>query len=787
MTNETTTTTSSRGVGLAGRFAIAGGLLAIALGGAFAVIDDGLRQIKNDFETVSKVAQPMAEAAFEMEINAIGAGMGIVNYLHVPSVQHRQRFEDDRGDFQRFLQSYRQLAITDRQIELAARIGTRHDEYIRIGEFLLDAKDRSDKELTAVIASLREFDRALETEFEERPLADRRRQAVVAQTVETLERAIMGIPLLLADVEWGDDKSELGIAAAVRDIRSGLTTLARTAPERSAAVSKLSDGFEAIAPRAEASNRTQREMAVALQRFIALRNEMDDILDEEIQELTDATLGTANDDALKRVQNGRLALGGALAVLLAALISIFVYTARRVVRPIKLLVAYAADIERGHFTTSVDLTGVAEVGVLARAGANMVGALQSANEKITREAAERVKMQENLGHTQRMAAVGQLSGGIAHDFNNMLMVMSGYADRASRNRADPDAVEDALKEIRASVTKASGVVRRLSIFSGWRALEAQVFEIARLEGDIESLAKPTLGKQFTIECDFRAEGARVKCDASELTQAVLNLIINASHASSPGSTIKILVAPAEFTAESVPATRPPLNPGRYAIVSVADAGTGIPDAVVPHIFEPYFTTKPQGTGTGLGLASVYGFAAQSGGGISFTTKMGQGTTFYIYLPVTELAADVLAAQSSEVPRGQGETILLVDDDEQLLDLTREILLELGYNVHAANGAFEAIELANDALLSVDLMLSDVVMPVMTGVEAYDIIKDKRPGLPVIFMSGDTNRFGDVKLPENAKFLEKPVTTPVLAAALRSMLAGTGPKAPSPSEKELAAA
>jgi signal transduction histidine kinase len=399
------------------------------------------------------------------------------------------------------------------------------------------------------------------------------------------------------------------------------------------------------------------------------------------------------------------------------------------------------------------------------------------------EEANKLELERKLRQSQKMDALGTLAGGIAHDFNNMLMVMDGYVGRASKRLDDPVVVAKSLRGIGGSIAAASKLVRQLSLAGGRRALEARVFEVSQLKDDIDGLIQITAGRHQRIEYDFRQD-ARVKTDRSELTQAVLNLATNAIHASSPGSVIRISVDTADI-ADGFTGAQPPLAPGRYVVIAVADRGTGIPDQILARIFEPFFTTKAEGKGTGLGLSMVYGFAEQSGGGVGVTTKIGQGSTFSIYLPVSELPAEALEARDASIPRGHGESILLVDDDAQLVELTGEVLRELGYVVHAATDAFAAVELADDGDLRIDLMLSDVVMPVMTGPEAYNIIKSDRPGLPVIFMSGDTNRFGDVTLPENAKFLPKPVTTPVLAAAIRSVLDGDGPKAPVPAEKQRA--
>jgi signal transduction histidine kinase/CheY-like chemotaxis protein len=774
---ETTRPTSYKGVGLAGRFAIAGGLLAMALGGAFAAIDDGLRHIQSEMESIVRVAQPMADAAYEMEINAIGAGLGVVKYLHAPDAAHRRRFEKDREDFRRFFERYRELASTDRQRDLAARIEARHDTYSTTGAFLLDARDRSDRDLAPIIASLRDIDRSLDSEIEGRPLADRERQAAVMEMVHRIKNGIWNVLVGLKDINLAEAHAERQIAGGIQAIRDSFAALARAAPELSGAAQRLGREFDAIAPRIEAAGALHRDMAEGLRRLILLRDEMDDILDEEIQMLTGEHLDEAMNDIILDVRFDRRALAAALAVSLAALTAMFVYTLRRVAQPIRVLADYAAEVGRGNFAAPMNVPRGTEVGALAQALAAMSGKVQHAIDAKDREAAERMKLQENVGHAERVASIGRLSGGIAHDFNNMLMVVGGHAENAIKRTGEPKVVEKSLRDILAAVGKATNLVRQLSIFGGRRAVEARVFDVARLKDDVDGLIQLVAGEQQTIEYEYR-DSARVKADPGELTQAVLNLVTNASHASSPGSVIRVSVDTEEVP-EDFAGARPTLKPGRYVVVAVADRGTGIPASVVPRIFEPFFTTKNLGDGTGLGLSMVYGFAEQSGGGVGLTTEIGQGTTFRIYLPVTELPEEIAEAQDENTPQGKGESILLVDDDARVLSLTRDVLQQLGYVVHAAKGGLEAVEIAADENLRIDLMLSDVIMPVLSGAEAYDIIREDRPGLPVVFMSGSPERLGAAKTPDHARLLRKPVRTLVLAQALRSALDGGAPKVPTP--------
>ena len=213
-----------------------------------------------------------------------------------------------------------------------------------------------------------------------------------------------------------------------------------------------------------------------------------------------------------------------------------------------------------------------------------------------------------------------------------------------------------------------------------------------------------------------------------------------------------------------------IAPGRYVKVSVTDHGTGIDEATLLHIFEPFFTTKEQGEGTGLGLAMVYGFAEQSGGTVDVSTELGKGTTISIYLPVVDQLPDEVVANVNQEYHGKGETILLVEDDDRLLELTHDVLRDFGYKVFVAGNGLEALEIDEEFERPIDLLVSDVVMPSLGGFELYEILRERRPDLKAVFMSGYPKRgAGKVVIPENTPFLQKPVGPSQLAQAIRMEL------------------
>jgi signal transduction histidine kinase/CheY-like chemotaxis protein len=503
-----------------------------------------------------------------------------------------------------------------------------------------------------------------------------------------------------------------------------------------------------------------------------LRDNLDETLGQQIQMLTGRKLREANEHARAGVAQSRMLLLAALCGLLVAVLGGAFYLARGVVRPIQSLATFAEEIGRGNLDASVEVRSVTEIGLLARKLMEMSDGLQNAQHDAAAEEAERLKLQQALNQNERLTALGRLTGGIAHDFNNMLAIMNGYADRAIRNIRDPDIVRESLNEIKTAAENVGETTARLLTFSGQRRSPGPVFEVKSLVEDIQSLVKMTVGKEYNVEFDFRNLDARLKAHSGDLVQAVINLVINASHASKPKSTIR-LATYCEELPDGMPDCHPALSPGRYVVISVADQGSGIPASVMPRIFEPFFTTKPQGKGTGLGLAMVLGFARQSGGGIVATSEEGHGTTMRLYVPESKQNVDAAIVDCEEAHRGKGETVLLIDDDPKILELTQETLVHLGYRVHAAPGGVEALEIALDPDMHMDVVLSDVTMPSMTGVEVLEIIREQRPGIPAVLISGFPGRLQDVKIPDDVLFLQKPAKTEELARVLRQALDSQG--------------
>jgi two-component system, cell cycle sensor histidine kinase and response regulator CckA len=359
---------------------------------------------------------------------------------------------------------------------------------------------------------------------------------------------------------------------------------------------------------------------------------------------------------------------------------------------------------------------------------------------VKRDVTAQVRLEEQLQQAQKMEAVGQLAGGVAHDFNNLLTPILGYAELLQGRLAPEDPMHVELMEICRAAEGARHLTDQLMTFSRRQALDLRVLDVDAVVAGMERLLRQTVRKDVEIVVARAPQPLRILGDATQIERVITNLAVNAQDAMPQGGCLKIAIggveiAPAEEGAEET--HRPSgVAPGRYALLTIADNGVGMDTDTLTHCFEPFFTTKAKGKGTGLGLATVYGVVKQHGGEIRAESAPGQGAVFRIYLPVTQQLVEPLSGKAY-VRRTQGgsETILVVEDDEGVRRLTCSMLRHHGYNVLAAEGGEEALAIVHDQASEIHLLLSDVVMPGMSGFEVADRLSRERPGLKVLFMSG----------------------------------------------------
>ena len=385
---------------------------------------------------------------------------------------------------------------------------------------------------------------------------------------------------------------------------------------------------------------------------------------------------------------------------------------------------------------------------------------------------ERRSLEQRLAHGQRMEAIGQLAGGVAHDFNNLLTVISGYSSLLLMSLPETDPATRQVTEIVQAADRAAVLTRQLLAFSRKQALRPSNTDINSVIRESESMLRRLIGEDVEIRTALAAEEMRALVDAGQLTQVVMNLAVNARDAMPNGGVLTIETAAAEFDAEYALA-HPALAAGSYVQLTIADTGVGVDRATLDRIFEPFFTTKAPGAGAGLGLSTVYGIVRQSNGHISVNSEPGRGTSFRIFLPrLFERAVLSPAPPAKDLSRG-AETVLLVEDDPSLRNLTREILRCAGYNViDAANGG-EALLACERSPAEIALMITDLVMPGMNGWELAKRAAPLRPDMKVLYMSGHGSHAALARgvLEDRERFIEKPFTPGALAELVRRALDG----------------
>ncbi|MBY0228565.1 MAG: response regulator, partial [Gemmataceae bacterium] len=391
---------------------------------------------------------------------------------------------------------------------------------------------------------------------------------------------------------------------------------------------------------------------------------------------------------------------------------------------------------------------------------------------IARDLTERQGLEEQIRQSQKMEAVGKLAGGIAHDFNNLLTVINGYmAILVERTAADAP-MRGQMEEVRKAGERAATLTRQLLAFSRKQMLAPQPVDLNALVADMDKMLRRLIGEDIRLSADLAPSLRTVKADPGQLEQVVVNLAVNARDAMPQGGRLALSTSDVFLDAEAVKAT-PEVRPGPYVLLSVSDTGCGMPPEVAARAFEPFFTTKPVGKGTGLGLSTVYGIVKQSGGHIEIDSSPGAGTTFRVYLPPLEQAAEAPAPVIVPTVRGGKETVLVVEDEEGVRRLAREILRQKGYTVLEACDGIQALAACDRHPGRIDLVLTDAVMPNMGGGTLARKLRVLRPEAKILFMSGFTDsaliRHGVAS--GEVDCLLKPFGPDGLAKAVRAVLDG----------------
>jgi PAS domain S-box-containing protein len=389
---------------------------------------------------------------------------------------------------------------------------------------------------------------------------------------------------------------------------------------------------------------------------------------------------------------------------------------------------------------------------------------------LVRDITARKRMETQLHQAQKMEAIGQLAAGVAHDFNNLLTVISGYSDLVLMSLSEFDPTRTMIEEVRKAAGRAAGLTGQLLAFSRQQVLEMRDFDLNPLILDSERMLQRLLGEDVDVVSDLAPDLRPVRADPSQIEQVVMNLAVNARDAMPEGGTIRIESSNFDVSHDLAPINQT-VPPGSYALLTVRDTGCGMSPEVASRIFDPFFTTKGVGKGTGLGLSVVHGIVKQCGGHVDVYTEEGVGTAFMVYLPVAPGAVAVVPAPAPPTSERGSETVLVVEDDPSVRGFAVIALRQFGYDVAEAKGGAEALQLLSTYGGKPDLLITDVVMPGMSGRKLAEAVKEKFPALKVLYMSGYTNDaiVHHGVLAAELQFLHKPFTHGGLVRKVREVL------------------
>jgi PAS domain S-box-containing protein len=382
----------------------------------------------------------------------------------------------------------------------------------------------------------------------------------------------------------------------------------------------------------------------------------------------------------------------------------------------------------------------------------------------------RRQLEEQLRQAQKMEAVGMLAGGVAHDFNNLLTIITGYSQLMLTSLPSEDANRYPVEQIMKAGERAAALTKQLLAFSRRQVVQPRVFDLNKLVTSLGTMLQRLIGEDVDLRLALGAEMGSVNADPGQIEQVLMNLVINSRDAMPQGGTLTIetqmVVLDESYTSRHLEA-----RPGSHILLAVSDTGAGMDEFTKAHLFEPFFTTKAAGRGTGLGLSTVFGIVRQSGGSVNVYSELGLGTSVKVYLPsVDQPVAAESESRKAGVKRGT-ETVLLVEDDEAVRALVRQALLRDGYKVLDSADPLEAQRISAEYRGRIQLLITDVVMPKVSGRELAERISQLRPNMKILYMSGYTDGavLNSGILEEEVAFLQKPFTPDALTAKVREVL------------------
>jgi CheY-like chemotaxis protein/HPt (histidine-containing phosphotransfer) domain-containing protein len=392
--------------------------------------------------------------------------------------------------------------------------------------------------------------------------------------------------------------------------------------------------------------------------------------------------------------------------------------------------------------------------------------MRDITERIKAEEEQR-KLQAELLQVQKMDSIGRLAGGVAHDFNNILSAIIGFSQLALMKLPEDHPAAEAIRTVYDSGERAASLTRQLLAFSRKQVLEMKVVNLNTIIENMVKMLRRVIGENIFLDLDLRKPIKNILADTGQMEQVLMNLLVNARDAMPSGGRVKVETTEVCLSGEN----DQKVAPGFYVMVSVTDTGTGMSREVQERIFEPFFTTKGMGKGTGLGLSTVYGIIKQHDGHITVQSEQGRGAAFKVYLPVVDRETDVIKVQKQSQLKGGAETVLVVDDEPSIRKLLLQTMQPLGYKMLDAPSGEDALKISDAYRGAIDLLVTDIVMRGMNGVQLAQTLQQRRPDIEVIFISGYTDNaiVHQDMIDKKLILMQKPITPTVLAAKVREVL------------------
>jgi len=801
-------------------------MLTVSIGVMLLVLD-GLYRVKDALRQVSEIHEPLSAAAYEMEINVLGTGLGVMKYLETGHPQYRARVGKDKDDFAAFYAEFDRLVEESAGKVLAQTLKQSFEEFLAIGETLMVQRDHlsalqtrsaggSLKERQRLEGSIHEslerflklresMDDLLDEEiqaFAMRELQGAKQEAEQAAARVTRMLVVL-IPLVLLLGSGMGVYLFQSIVEPMRRLTKGIDAVRqgdmnyRVVPKDPHAQDEwtaLTDYFNRMVEQLETTtvSKTSLEASdVALRATVStLHSEIAErTVAEEKAQAAESKYRSIFENAVEGIYQstpqGRYISAN------PAMARLYGYDSPEALMAgiTDIKDTYVEPAQRDDFRYILESKGqvmgfetkfyrkdgaIIWVTITARAVRDPQGAVQY-YEGTIEDITERKKLETQLLHSQKMEAVGRLAGGIAHDFNNVLTAIMGYSTLLMSDLSSAEARNKNAAQIQKCAERAAVLTRQLLAFSRKQVLVMKVLNMNHIVRAVAPMLQRLIGEDIMLTITLSQTDLYCKSDAGQMEQVIMNLAVNARDAMPQGGTFTIQTQSITLDAAAITQTtrgwHGPALPGSYVMLQVSDTGCGMDLETQAHIFEPFFTTKEVGRGTGLGLSTVYGIVKQSGGHIWAYSEIGLGATFKIYLP---LAGAVEQAPTEAVPAppvGGTETLLLVEDDDEIRDLAGAALEQQGYFLLQAGSGEAAIRLSQKHTGLIHLLVTDVVMPGMSGRELAHRMKALWPDMKVLYMSGYTDdaivRHG--VLTEALTFLPKPFTLSDLTTKVRTLL------------------